>query len=129
MRRLIADMNPTLRGLLVVAVIAAIIVALSLEETLTALYLLAGIAFFLAIAFFVYLVWRERRADIGLWSTRSQVVFYAAALLVVADLAVFFWRRLAGPSLAGLDALAFVLVLFIGGFAMYRIWRDERTYA
>jgi hypothetical protein len=128
MRRLFADMNPTLRGLLIVALIAVVVVALSLEATLAALYLLAGIAFFLAVAFFVYLLWRERRADIGLWSTRSQVVFYGAALLVVADLAVFFWRRLAGPSLAGVDALAFVLVLLVAGFSMYRVWRDERTY-
>ena len=54
-------MNPTLRGFLVIALIAAVIVVLQLESTLTALFLIAQIAFFLAIAFFVYLVWRERR--------------------------------------------------------------------
>jgi hypothetical protein len=129
MRRLIADMNPTLRGLIIVAVIAGVIVVLSLEETLTALYLLAGIAFFLAIAFFIYLLWRERRGDISVWSTRSQVVFYGGALLAVVDLAVFFWRRFAGPSIAGLDAFAFVIVLLICGFSMWRVWRDERTYS
>jgi len=123
MRRLIADMNPTLRGFLVIAVIAVIIVALSLEQTLAALYVLAGIAFFLAIAFFVYLVWRERRGDIARWSARSQLVFYGAALLIVADLAVFFWRGASGP-----DALAFFLVLGLCAFSMYRIWRDEHSY-
>jgi fucose 4-O-acetylase-like acetyltransferase len=116
-------MNPTFRGFLIITAIALIIVVLSLEETLTALYLIAGVAFFLAIAFFIYLVWRERRADIATWSTRAQVVFYGAALLIVADLAVFFWRGISGP-----DALAFFVVLGLCGFSMYRVWRDERTY-
>ncbi len=123
MRRLIADMNPTLRGFLIIALIAVVIVILSLERTLVALYALAGIAFFLAIAFFIYLVWRERRGDISLWSTRSQLVFYGAALLIVADLAVFFLH-----GVSGLDALAFFVVLGLSAFSMYRIWRDEHSY-
>ena len=124
MRRAFADMNPTLRGFLIIAVIAAVIVALSLEQTLTALYLVAGIAFFLAVAFFVYLVWRERRAYIAMWSTRSQAVFYGAAVLIVADLALFFWR-----GVSGVDALAFFVVLGLCGFSMWRVWRDEHTYS
>ena len=124
MRRLFSDMNPTLRGFLIIAVIAVVIVVLSLEATLAALFALAGIAFFLAIAFFIYMLWRERRGDIAMWSTRSQVVFYVAALLIVADLAVFFWRR----SLSGLDAFAFFVVLGLCGFSMYRVWRDEHSY-
>jgi hypothetical protein len=129
MRRLLADMNPTLRGFLIIAVIAVVVVALSLEQTLIALYVLAGIAFFLAVAFFVYLVWRERRGDIAMWSARSQAVFYGAALLIVADLAVFFWRRnVSDQGVSGPDALAFVIVLGLCGFSMYRIWRDEHSY-
>ena len=126
MRRFFRELNPTVRGLVIVALIAAIVVALSLQPTLTALYLLVRIAFFLAIAFFIYLVWRERRGDINRWSTRSRTVFYGAAGLLVADLALFFWP---GYSLAGLDAIAFVLVLAAGGYAMFRVWRDEHTYA
>lgn len=131
MRRFFGDMNPTLRGFLVIALIAAVIVALSLEQTLTSLFIIARVAFFLAIAFFVYLVWRERRSDIATWSTRSRTVFYGAALLIVADFAVAFARG--GGSLfgglAGLDALAFFAVLAAAGFAMYRVWRAERHYA
>jgi hypothetical protein len=123
MRRFISDLNPTLRGFMIIALIAAVIVVLRLEQTLAALYVIAGIAFFLAIAFFIYLVWRERRADIALWSTRQQVVFYGAALLIVADLAVFFWRGVSGP-----DALAFFVVLGLCGFSMFRVWRDQHTY-
>jgi hypothetical protein len=121
--RAFRDMNPTLRGFLVIALIAAIVVVLQLEQTLNALFLLANIAFFLAIAFFVYLVWRERRMEIEAWSSRARTVFYGAALLIVVDFAVFIVDR---PS--GLDALSFFLVLIFCGFSMWRVWRDEHTY-
>jgi hypothetical protein len=124
MRRFISDMNPFVRGLLIVALVALVIVVLQLYQTLFALQLLARIAFFLAVAFFLYLVWRERRGDIAMWSTRSQVVFYGAALLIIVDLGVYFLIGASGP-----DALAFLLVLLLAGFSMFRIWRDERRYS
>ena len=123
MRRLIADMNPFVRGMLLIALIAGAVVVLQLYQTLTALFLIARIAFFLAIAFFFYLLWRERRSDIATWSRRAQAVFYGAVLLIVADLGVFFWR---GAS--GLDAVAFLVVLGLAGFSIWRVWKDERTY-
>jgi uncharacterized membrane protein (DUF4010 family) len=110
------------RGFLIIALIALVVVVLQLEATLTALFLLARIAFFLAIAFFVYLMWRERRSEIGTWSTRSRAVFYGGALLIVADVAASIAFGITGP-----DALAFFLVLGFSGFAMWRIWRDEHT--
>ena len=57
-RRFLANMNPTVRGFLVIALIALVIVVLELYQTLVALSILMRVAFFLAIAFFVYLVWR-----------------------------------------------------------------------
>jgi len=124
MRRLFQDLNPTLRGLLLVALFAAVIVLLSLESSVTSLLIIARFAFFLAIAFFVFLLWRERRGDIATWSQRSQLVFYGAALLIVADLGVYFWRGASGP-----DALVFVVVLALCGFSMFRVWRDEHSYS
>ena len=76
-------MNPIVRGLLIIAAVAAVIVVLQLYQTLVVLTLIAQIGFLLAIALFVYLVWRERRAEIGEWSTRAQVAFYGAAILIV----------------------------------------------
>ena len=116
-------MNPTVRGFLIIAAVAGVIVLLSLEQTLVSLYLLARIAFFLAIAFVIFLFWRDRRSDIDAWPRRSQVVFYGAAALIVTNLGVFFVRGAAGP-----DALAFLLVLGLAGFAMFRVWRDEHSY-
>jgi hypothetical protein len=124
MKRFISDMNPFVRGLAIVALVALVIVALQLYQTLFALQLLARIAFFLAVAFFIYLVWRERRGDIAMWSPRSQAVFYGGALLIVVDLGAYFLVGASGP-----DALAFLVVLALAGFSMFRVWRDERRYS
>jgi hypothetical protein len=124
MRRFFSEMNPFVRGLIAVALIALVVVVLQLQATLTALFLIAQIAFFLAIAFFIYLVWRERRSDIESWPGRARLAFYGAALLIVLDLALFFLNR---PS--GQEALAFFLVLIICAFAMFRVWRDQHSYS
>jgi hypothetical protein len=122
MKRFVQDLNPMVRGFLVIALIALVIVFLQLQATLTALFLIARIAFFIAIAVFLYFLWRDRRSEIDTWSKRGRTVFYAAALLIVADIGAYSLFGASGP-----DALAFVLVLGFCGFAMFRVWRDERT--
>lgn len=124
MKRFFSDLNPTIRGFLIIGLIALVVVVLQLYQTLTALFLLARIAFLLAIAFFVFLVWREQRHNISMWPSRAQWVFYGAALLIVADLGAW----LLG-GIKGRDALAFVLVLLFCGYAMFRVWRDQKTYS
>jgi hypothetical protein len=118
------DINPTLRGFLVIALIAAVIVVLQLEQTLAALFLIARIAFFLAIAYFLFLMWRDRREEISMWSARSRAVFYGSALLMVVNVAARFFV----PVGNGLSLLAFLAVFAGGGFAMWRVWRDEHSY-
>ena len=118
MRRFFADMNPTLRGFLIIVVIL-----LNQQTTLLSLVALTRIAFFLAIAFFIYLLWRERRGEISTWATRSQVAFYGGAILIVVAFGVYILR---GAS--GRDALAFILTLGLSAFAMFRAWRDQHTY-
>ena len=123
MRRFFADMNPTLRGFLIIIAIALVVVILNLETTLVSLRVLASIAFFIAVAVFIYLMWRERRSDISMWSGRARFAFYGAALLIVAALGLFFWSGVSGRS-----ALAFFLILGLSAFSMYRVWRDQHTY-
>jgi hypothetical protein len=116
--------NATVRGFILIALVAAAIWALSLEAALISIDWLVRIAFFLAVAFVLYLLWRDRvREDAATWPRRAQLSFYGAVGVAVAALGVFFWER---PS--GLDALAFVLVLACCGFAMWRVWRDQHTY-
>jgi len=116
--------NPFLRGMLVLAVIAAVIVVLRLEATLVALSILARVAFILAITFFVYLMWREQREGISMWPARAQVVFYGAAVVAVTDIG-FYWYG----GAAGYRLLAFVAILVCCGFAGWRTWRDQHTYS
>jgi small-conductance mechanosensitive channel len=116
-------MNPTLRGFLIIAAIALVIVALQLQATLAALLIVARIAFILAIAVFVYLMWRERREEISQWPLRARIVFYGAALLAVADLGANWYG-----GAHGFQVIAFVGVLALCGVAMYRTWRDQHTY-
>jgi small-conductance mechanosensitive channel len=115
--------NPTLRGLLILAVIAALIVVLQLEQTLVALNTIARIVFILAITYFIFLVWREQREGISMWSRRAQTVFYGAAILAVADVGVYWYG-----GAVGYQILAFVAILVLCGVAMWRTWRDQHTY-
>jgi hypothetical protein len=123
MKTFFSRMNPTLRGFLIILAVVGIIVVLQLEATLTALLILARIAFLLAIAFFIYLIWRERREEISTWSTRARAVFYGAAVLAVADLGADWYG-----GAHGLQVIAFVGVLVLAGLAMWRTWKDQHTY-
>ena len=123
MRRWLSD-HPTARGFMIIALIALVVVVLSLESTLAAIGGLLRIAFLLAIAFFHFLVWRERRSDIETWSDRGRRVFYAAAILAVVDVGM-----LIGLSPSGPDALVFLLVLAACVYAGFRVWRDEHRYS
>ena len=123
MKRFFADMNPTLRGFLIIVAIVLVIVLLSLENTVISLLALARIAFAIAIAFFIYLLWRERRSDIETWPSHSRFAFYGGAVLIVAALGLFFFT-----SVSGRNALAFFLILGLSAFAMFRVWRDQHRY-
>jgi small-conductance mechanosensitive channel len=122
MGKFLAD-RPTLRGFLIIALIVLAVVVLNLYTAVLAIGMLLRIAFFLAIAFFIYLVWRERRDEIGTWSARERIVFYGSALLIIAALGVYFWR-----GLPGYEQLGFIGVLACAGYAMFRIWRDRHSY-
>ena len=123
MKRFFTEMNPTLRGFLIIGLIAAVVVVLSLESVLATVGGLLSIAFFLAIAFFLFLLWRERRSDIESWSERGRRTFYAAAILAVVDVGVLIGLHPTGP-----DAFAFVVVLAACIYAGFRVWRDEHRY-
>ena len=123
MRRFFSE-HTTLRGFLVIGLIALVVVVLSLQSVLQTVGGLLRIAFFLAIAFFIYLVWRERRGEIATWSTREQVVFYGSAFLIVAVIGLYFWH-----GWPGYEQLGFIGVFACAGYAMFRVWRDRHSYS
>jgi hypothetical protein len=122
-KRFFTELNPTVRGFLIIALIAGVVVVLSLQSVLATVGGLLRIAFFLAIAFFLFLLWREKRGDIETWSGRSRNVFYAAVVLAVVDVGMLIGLGASGP-----DALVFFLVLGACAYAIFRVWRDEHTY-
>ena len=123
MKRFWADMNPTLRGFLIIGLIALTIVVLNLYTALASLYAIARIAFLLAIEFFIYLLWRERREDIGTWPDRARFAFYGGAVVIVATISAFI---VFGAT--GIAAAAGLLAIIISALAMFRTWRDQRTF-
>ena len=122
MGKFLAD-RPTLRGFLIIVAIVLAIMLLNLYTAAIAIGMLLRIAFFLAVAFFIYLMWRERRDEISTWSQREIVVFYGSALLIVAVIGLFFWH-----GWPGYEELGFIAVIGCAGFAMWRIWRDRHNY-
>jgi len=122
MRRFFSN-HPLLRGLAIIALISLGVVVFSLESTLATVGGVLRIAFYLAVAFFLFLVWRERRSDIDTWSERSRRVFYSAIVVAVVDVGM-----LIGLSPSGPDAAIFVVVLIACAYAVWRVWRDEHRY-
>jgi small-conductance mechanosensitive channel len=120
--KFLAD-RPTLRGFLILGAVVLAVVVLNLYATVLAIGMLLRIAFFLAVAFFIFLMWRERRDEISSWSQRELVVFYGAALSIVAVLGLYFWH-----GWPGYEELGFIGVIACSGFAMWRVWRERHHY-
>ncbi len=124
MRGLWDRIPPLVRGLAVLALIAVVVVVLSLEPVLAAIGGILGIAFFLAIAFFLFLVWRERRGDLEAWSDWNRWLFYAAIGLAVVAIGLALGYGLPGSR----DALALVVVVGACVYVLVRVWRAEHRY-
>jgi len=123
MRALWDRIPPLARGLGIIALIAVVVVVLSLEPVLATVGGLLQIAFFLAIAFFLFLLWRERRGDLEAWSERNRKLFYAAIILAVVAIGMAI-----GLGVPGRDAFALVLVLAACAYVVVRVWRLEHRY-
>jgi hypothetical protein len=119
------DRVPALvRAFGIVGLIALVVVVLSLEPVVATVGGLLQIAFFLAIAFFLFLLWRERRGDLEAWSDWNRKLFYAAIVLAVVDIGL----AIGFGFPAGVGAFAFVMVLVACAYVVVRVWRLEHDY-
>ena len=117
------NVNPFLRNLAILALIALLIVLLNFEVALATVGVLIRLAFFIAIAVVAYFFWRDiGRREIDTWPARSARVFYAAIGLGVVDLG---WWMFAHPS--GRNALVSFVVAGICIYIAVRTWRDGRS--
>ncbi len=123
MRKLWDSIPPLARGLGIVALIAVVVVVLSLEPVLATVGGLLRIVFFLAVAFFLFLLWRERRGDLEAWTELNRKLFYCALALAVLAIGMAI-----GLGVPGRDALALVLVLAACVYVVVRVWRLEHRY-
>jgi hypothetical protein len=124
MRALWDRVPPLARGLGIVAVIALIVVLLQLEAVVDTVGGLLQIAFFLAIAFFLFLLWRERRGDLEAWAEWNRKLFYAAVVLAVVAIGLAIGYGLP----ASRDAFALVVVIGACAYVIVRVWRIEHRY-
>jgi hypothetical protein len=120
--------SPFVRGMTIIAVLAVVIVVLDQETALVTAGLLLSVAFYFAIAFVAYMLWRDfGRREISMWPARQQWVFYGAVGLFVIDAGWYFAGRFTSP-LTGPDLLAFFLVAAGCAYACFRTWRDQKRY-
>ena len=124
MRRYWDRVPPLARGLGIVALIALVVVVLQLEAVVDTVGGLLQIAFFLAVAFFLFLLWRERRGDLEAWSDWNRKLFYAAVVLAVVAIGLAIGYGLPESR----DAFALVVVLGACAYVIVRVWRIEHRY-
>jgi predicted MFS family arabinose efflux permease len=123
-RRLWDRIPPLARGVGIVALIALVVVVLSLEPVVATVGGILQIAFFLAIALFLFMVWRERRGDLEAWSEWNRRLFYAAFVLGVLAIGLVIGYGLPESR----DAFALVVVLGACVYVIVRVWRSEHRY-
>jgi tellurite resistance protein TehA-like permease len=122
--------NPTVRGFAIIVLVAAAITATGTAGALGLgiVFLVLRIVFVVVIAIVLFRLWRANRERIAEWQARSRLVFYGAAALalvnVIASVAPFVPWPTTGP-----ESLVFFGVLAACAYAMWRVWRDEHTYA
>lgn len=124
MRDLWDRIPPLARGLGVLAIVAVVVVVLSLEPVVATVGGILRIAFFLAIAFFLFLLWRERRGDLEAWTDWNRNLFYASIILAVVAIGLAIGYGLPGTR----DAFALVVVLIACAYVLVRVWRAEHRY-
>ena len=128
MKEFFTEMNPALRGFLIIGVIVVAIATLNpVAITFGHILTIAQILLHVAVAIVVKRWWRDNRSEIELWSTRARRFFYAAAAVIFCELAIAAVPFLV--TLRGMALLSWLVGIAICGYAMWRIWQDEHTYS
>ena len=112
------------RGLAVVAVVSAVIVALSAQWSLTVVGAILWIVFLVVLALVLVRLFRELRGEADHWTQRGRITFVSAIVVAAVDVLL---AVVLGPTRG--DAVIFFLVLAAAVYAAVRVWRDEQRLA
>jgi FtsH-binding integral membrane protein len=125
MRRGTVRIDPFIRNLLILALVAALMTAIgrTSSRVLSALYLVASLALIIGLVLLAYRVWRENRGTFSLMSTRLRVALYGSVLgLVVVIATSSLW-------VSGLlTSLLFFALVGGLGYVIWRVWEESRRY-
>ena len=125
MRRGTLRIDPFVRNLLILAVVAAGVTAVgrTSQRVLSALYLVASLALIIGLIALAYRVWKENRGTFSLMSTRLRLALYGSVVALVIVIAT---------SSLWVSDLFTSLVFFalIGGlgYVIWRVWEESRRY-
>jgi FtsH-binding integral membrane protein len=125
MRRGTVRIDPFIRNLLILALVAAGMTAIgrTSSRVLSALYLVASLALILGLVVLAYRVWKENRGTFSLMSTRLRVALYGSVLALVLVIAT------SSLWVSGLlTSLLFFALVGGLGYVIWRIWEESRRY-
>jgi FtsH-binding integral membrane protein len=125
MRRATMRIDPFVRNLLILGVVAAGVTAIgrTSARVLSALYLVASLALIVGLVALAYRVWKENRGTFSLMSTRLRLALYGSVIGLVLVIAT--------SSLWVSDLLtSIVFFLLVGGlgYVIWRVWEESRRY-
>jgi hypothetical protein len=125
MRRGLVRIDPFVRNLLILAVVAAAVTAIgrTSSQVLSALYLIASLALIVGLVALAYRVWKENRGTFSLMSTRLRLALYGSVLgLVVVIATSSLW-------VSGLlTSLLFFALVGGLGYVIWRVGEESRRY-
>jgi hypothetical protein len=125
MRRGTVRIDPFIRNLLILALVAALMTAIgrTSSRVLSALYLVASLALIIGLVLLAYRVWRENRGTFSLMSTRLRVALYGSVLALVVVIAT------SSLWVSGLlTSLLFFALVGGLGYVIWRVWEESRRY-
>ena len=125
MRRGTVRIDPFIRNLLILALVAAGMTAIgrTSSRVLSALYLIASLGLIVGLVVLAYRVWRENRGTFSLMSTRLRLALYGSVLALVVVIAT------SSLWVSGLfTSLLFFAIVGGLGYVIWRVWEESRRY-
>jgi hypothetical protein len=125
MRRGLVRIDPFVRNLLILAVVAAAVTAIgrTSSQVLSAIYLIASLALIVGLVLLAYRVWKENRGTFSLMSTRLRLALYGSVLALVVVIAT------SSLWVSGLlTSLLFFALVGGLGYVIWRVWEESRRY-